>query len=83
MSNVKKLVWSENYEPSFYIEQNHCIAETPIGKIIVKWFEGKKNDWPVIYAPWGAYGWGGSVEDAKEEAERDYIKRIKECIDDR
>ena len=82
MYSIKKLEWSENFKPTYQIKQNHCIAKTPLGNIIIKWERKSKYSWIEIHTPWNAWGYGGTLDEAKMDAERDYVLRIKQCLED-
>lgn len=80
MEKIKPLVWSDIQKPNYFIKFDHCVCKTPIGDITIKWDTKNNHNWPIIEAPWGAYGWGGDVDEAKREVEREYKERILKCF---
>jgi hypothetical protein len=74
-----KLEWSKEREPCEECRYNHCIAETPFGRILISW-KGWK-DYPQITpdeVPWGD-SWfpvWSDLEEAKAECEAEYSRRI-------
>jgi hypothetical protein len=74
-----RLAWSEVREPCEECRYNHCIAETPFGRILISW-KGWKNC-PAITpdeVPWSD-SWfpvWSDLEKAKAECEAEYSRRI-------
>lgn len=82
--NIKPLVWSEFFPPDEHHHNNYCIAETPLGRFLISWKSWKDNQTFVVKeTPWGEWGVVfGSLQEAKENAENNWQKKLKECFDD-
>ena len=80
---IKKLIWSEYKKPNYDSSYDHVTAETPFGRFLITWRGWKEYHSPTIAeAPWGTwYESAPSVDKAKEIAEREYCRRIKECLE--
>ena len=74
-----KLAWSKEREPCDECRYNHCIAETPFGRILISW-KGWKGC-PQITpdeVPWDDpwFPVWSDLEQAKAECEAEYNRRI-------
>jgi hypothetical protein len=79
---IKPLEWSDVKEPCEECRYHHVTAETPFGRFLITWKGWKQFDDPTIdETPWGGFGGvGPDLDDAKEIAESEYIKRVKNCL---
>lgn len=78
---VAPLEWTAPAKPNGECHYDHVIAETPFGRILITWKSWKNYDSPTIdESPWGGFGVGYDVEDAKAIAEREYQRRVLACL---
>ena len=75
------LRWTEPQPPNEEVSYDHCIAETPFGRFLITWKGWKEHDCPTIdETPWGDWGGAyGTVDDAKEAAQRKWEAKLKEA----
>lgn len=84
-----KLNWTEPSPPNKDCCYDHVSAETPFSRFLLTWKSWKTESWQdpgygFDETPWGQveyHGWR-SVEEAKEWAEREIGRRLKECFSD-
>ena len=82
MMEIIKLEWSGHKKPNYDCRYEHITAETPFGRFLITWKSWKEYHSPTIdETPWGMwYEPAPSVDKAKEIAEREYCRRIQECL---
>lgn len=74
--------WSDELKPNSEVHYNHLIGNTPFSRILITW-KGWKDDLDMIIdehpveSAKGKYA-GGSIEEAKQTAEKFYLDALKE-----
>ncbi|GMQ92264.1 MAG: hypothetical protein BMS9Abin11_1586 [Gammaproteobacteria bacterium] len=80
---VKNIDWSKEFPPNSECNYNHVKGKTPLGDFLISWKGWKDSPiYDVEHIVYGGYRYNlGSLDDAKEEAQKRYTETVLSCIE--
>ena len=82
--DIKNIVWGEAKSPNNKCSYDHCVGKSPLGKWLITWKSWKEQkSFDIDESPFGYVGgYGDTLEEAQQIAQKEFEQKILNCIKD-